>query len=149
MIERLKELMVKATARPWHVYREYNIAMESGRSIAGCGGYADNRNTEKTHWENVANAQLIAEAINALPSLIERLETAEARVKELESPLLIQNLHHQISTWERTCQTMSDNMQKQQRQLEIVTNGRDLFAERVAELEQGIHAIIARGSELV
>lgn len=78
MIERLRELLQKATPGPWRVV---------GRDFCLKGFPQVEMNTPDGHYFPVnfaEDADLIVETRNSLPSLLDRLEQAEARVQELE-----------------------------------------------------------------
>lgn len=92
-IERLKELLAKATQGEWHIDHE---ATDGGAPIiAAPRRWPSHRNAVcKVLFGNGSedpevhhNAQLIVEAHNALPTLLSQLEDVRARERKLSSEL--------------------------------------------------------------
>lgn len=87
-LNRLEELLAKATKGPWEACEPGDYGDFDGNSRVICSADPDDmRRIAVVHWfqrhpETDANAALIVEAINALPALI-------ARVRELEEALAV------------------------------------------------------------
>lgn len=62
------------TPGPWNIKAELNVMGYRGGSeatVATCGGYSTNRDAERVHEENIANARLISVAPDMLAVLSE------------------------------------------------------------------------------
>lgn len=95
-IERLRELMEKATSLPWQSKHDYTIEGEFS-IIGNVDGEIHHDGCEYTYTaiadiyqnedveQDRANLRLILEAINALPDLLSHIDALEARVEEAET----------------------------------------------------------------
>jgi len=75
-VQRLKDLLGRATPGPWHIQWTFNVFGTDTRLAANCGGASSNRG-DGEYAENVANTKLITESRNALPALLAVVEAAE------------------------------------------------------------------------
>lgn len=85
MIERLRELLAKATPGPWVCY-----IRPTGYTIASFECLITNVQRDpvvlQETWDRqTADAQLITETINSLPDLLNQLETLMARAEKAEA----------------------------------------------------------------
>lgn len=84
-LDELDKLHAKATRGPLYIRFEFNIFGADERLVAGCGGHSSNRGDGGSS-ENMANAQLIKEVLNAYPALsaeIRDLREADAHARSL------------------------------------------------------------------
>lgn len=88
LLTRLRELEAKATPGPWTVAGARNL------SVQGMNVWAVSVNHANGDWETIfvngaceAQAQLIAEMRNALPKLIDEIESRDAELTKLNTRL--------------------------------------------------------------
>jgi hypothetical protein len=75
-IARLRELMAKATPGPW-------VVSDSATDLVMVLGLDSDGNNLVADEAEIPDADLIASAVNALPALLNRLESAERRAENM------------------------------------------------------------------
>ena len=58
------------TPGEWTIKYEFNVFGGNNRLVASCGGHSSNVNSEKVHYENIANANLTAAAPDRYEAII-------------------------------------------------------------------------------
>ena len=100
--DRLRELLDKANGLPWRWSENGNIVPlgyphgEWDFEIAAVY-------TERNDDEAPANAELIIEAVNALPALLQQLAEREAEVERLQAELDFMTAHYERMTSHMVC----------------------------------------------
>lgn len=91
--------MSNFTPGPWAIIHE-TMVMSGNRSIASCGGYYSNMDSEKVRAENIANARLIAAAplmYEALQDLIEVAKMEDWQYATTGRQMLLKNAQAALS----------------------------------------------------
>lgn len=91
VVARLRELMAKATPGPW------STDAERPRLVNDGDGYFDEMGGGVPYDLGPDDAEFTVEAVNALPAILDRLETLEAR-KPSASDELLDAMAHDIKT---------------------------------------------------